>query len=160
MSIYKTPDADVELVEEKKPQPFKAIIYGRLVSVVLIVIASGIQGVAFTLINFEDVMAFESPEDAKNYFTGNLSFLIIDIVVSFLILYFAGTRVRKYARGQEIKYALVLSVLTFLIHLTFFIYKNSFFDYPLWYNASLLLIIFMGIFGGARPEKVRSIEGQ
>lgn len=85
MSIYKTPEADVELVVEKKLQPFKAIIYGLLVSVVLIVIASGIQGVAFTLINFEDVMAFESPEDAKNYFTGNLSFLIIDIVVSFFI---------------------------------------------------------------------------
>ena len=153
MSIYKTPEADVELVVEKKLQPFKAIIYGLLVSVVLIVIASGIQGVAFTLINFEDVMAFESPEDAKNYFTGNLSFLIIDIVVSFFILYFAGTRVRKYAQGQEIKYALVLSVLTFLIHLTFFIYKNSISDYPLWYNASLLLIIFIGIFCGARPEK-------
>ena len=155
MSIYKTPDANVELVAEKEPQPLKAIIYGLLVSVVLIIVAGGIQGLIFTLINFEDVMKFESPEDAKNYFTGNLYFLITDIVVSFAILYFAGTRVKKFASGQETKYALVLSFLTFLIHLTFFIYKNSFSDYPLWYNALLLLIIFIGIFCGARPEKRR-----
>lgn len=148
MDAYKTPESDVELNPGRDFKPIKAIILGLLVSVVLSFVVSIIEGVIAGIILRVDLF---SEHDLDAALSQNTTFLLTDVLITALLLFFAGRVVRKYTPRKEILFGFILSCLTFAVFLPIALSSNTFTTYPLWYNAASLLVIFVGVYLGARP---------
>ena len=149
MDAYKTPASDLEEGQQRAIKPVKAIVYGLLISIVLTSIASMLEGIIFGIalgVNLQDEAQFTS------VLANNLGFLLFDLIMTFALLYYAGTRARKYAPSKEVFYGVVLAVITFAIYLLIFVLSDSFSLYPLWYNLLSLIVVFTAILYGAKPK--------
>jgi len=146
LDAYKTPTSDLN-TDIKIFSPAKAIIYGLCISVILTSIASMIEGIAFGFVlgvDFSDESAFESA------LANSMVFMVFDIAMSALILFFAGKSVGKRVQGQEAKYGVIVYLLTFAIYLPLFIISDAFTIWPIWYNFISLIVVLSAIYFGAK----------
>ncbi len=151
VDIYKTPESELDIETTAKFKPIKAIVFGLLVSVVLLMFIGIIEGfVAAFLFGF-------NLEDMKNITTtlsNSTTYLIADLLITSVILFYAGRVVRKYAPHKEMLFAVIVTILTAAIYIPLGISANSFSIYPVWYSILSTIIVFGAIILGARPRKV------
>jgi hypothetical protein len=150
MNIYKTPDSNSEKPETPELKPINAICYGLLISVVLTIIVSMVEVMVFAAI----IAATQGVENiSADFFAENSLFLTIDLIVTFGCLFYAGKITGKYAFGQELKFGLIVAVLTFLIYVLIYFSIESTANYPIWYDLITFINIFVGILWGAKSAK-------
>ncbi len=149
MDAYQPPNSDLTIDNKRPFKPVKAVLYGLSIAFFLTTIVSTIVFVVLGIISGVDV----GNEDALNtLFASNPLFLFIDIALTGVILYFAGSVVGKHTRGKEIKYAIIVSALLLIIITPLFVLTESFSTYPMWYNLSSFIIIPVGIYFGAKSK--------
>ncbi len=150
MNIYKTPDSNSEKPESLQFKPVNAICYGLLIAVVLTMIVSTVEAMAFAAI----IAITQGVESiSADFFAENSLFLAIDLMVTFACLFYAGQMTGKYAFGQELKFGLIVALLTLLIYVLIYISIESTENYPLWYDLMTFINIFVGILWGAKSVK-------
>lgn len=150
MDVYKSPDSDVDMNSGNKFKPVKAILLGLLISVILVMIVSVIESIVFAIALGADLT---NESSLNEVLTNSKLFLVTDLVLTALILFFAGVVVRKYTPNKEVLFGLILSSLTLAIYLPLALSSNTFSDYPLWYNILTLIIIYAAVFMGAKPRR-------
>ena len=150
MHAYKTPSANLTPPQQIPFKPVKAILIGLLYTIVLMLFVSSVLLVTFIFIldlNNADPTVYET------VIPKSVSYLITDILISFVILYLAGRAACKHAPNQEIKYGLILSVLTLLIYVPFSYSGDTISNYPLWYILISLANVFIAIYFGAKSRR-------
>ena len=146
MDAYKTPEADLATSKAPVFKPVKAILYGLSVSIILAFIVGIIESVLFGIVmgvDMADEGAFSSA------LASSTAFLAGDTILSALVLYFAGKVVAKHVPGKEIKYGMILTILTLAIYLPIFVATDSYSIYPIWYNLIAFVVIVLAIYLGA-----------
>jgi len=149
MDAYKTPSANLEVNVGLPFQPIKGLLFGLLYAIGLMFLISSMVLLGFVLLlglDLTDPKLFES--DLNN----RTSYLITDLIVSFVILFFAGRATGKYTPHKEIKYGVVLALLTCLIYVPLSFFGDEYSDYPIWYNALSVLSVFIAIYFGAKSR--------
>jgi hypothetical protein len=150
MNIYKTPDSSNQEPENRQCKPINAICYGLLISIVLTMIVSIIEVMIFAII----IAVTQGSENiSADFMTGNSLFLIIDLIVTFGCLFYAGKITGKYAFGQELKFGLIVALLTLLIYVLIYFTIDSTENYPVWYDLMTYINIFVAILWGAKSVK-------
>jgi hypothetical protein len=150
MDAYKTPQADVDVVVGRAYQPVKALVLGLLVSVVLALVVSIIETIAVAIAFGLDLT---KESELMALVSRNITFMLFDLLVTALIMFFAGSVVGRYTPGKEVKFGLILSVLTLAVFVPMSLISNSYAQYPLWYHAVSVASIFIAIYLGARPRR-------
>ncbi|HEY0893668.1 MAG TPA: hypothetical protein VGE32_11475, partial [Cellvibrio sp.] len=150
---YKTPESNLELPPQKVFKPIKALVYGLLVSVGLLFVVSALEFFAFAFMNREQIASFTSEQEINAFFSSSSVFLVVDICMSFAVLYLAGTIIRKYAVGYELKFGVILALVTFCVHLLFYKMNDPRSTFPFWYDAAGFISIFAAILLGSRAKK-------
>ena len=98
MDPYKTPDADLTTEPQRQFKPVKAILYGLMISIIVVAIVSMIEGIGFGIalgVDFNDREAF------KSALANSIAFMVTDLIVSTFVFYFAGRVVGKRVPGKE-----------------------------------------------------------
>lgn len=147
MDVYKTPEAVLNTSENIVFSPFKAIMFGLCISIILASIVSMIESIAFGIVlgvDFNDQSSFESA------LANSTVFLVVDIVVSSFILFFAGKSVGRRVPGKEEKYGIIVSLLTLFIYLPLYVVSDAFSVWPIWYNLMSLTVVLSAIYFGAK----------
>jgi hypothetical protein len=152
MDAYKTPESNLELPQQRPFKPIKALVFGLLVSVGLMFLISTVLSIIFYLLNIDVIEKFADESEITLFVSRNIPYLISDLIASFAVLYFSGTIVRKYAVGYELKFAVILSLLTFAALLLFVGMDDTEEDFPMWYSVASFASIFVGIILGARAK--------
>ena len=151
MDVYKSPESDVEIESNSDFKPIRAIIYGLLVSIVLVMFVSIIESIVFAIALGADLTS----EAAVTAALSNSSlYLTVDLVIMALILFFAGRVVRKYTPRKEILFGLVLTFITLGVYILLVISAETYLKYPIWYNVFSVVVIFSAISYGAKPRKM------
>jgi hypothetical protein len=153
MNNYKTPDSNLDVEQTRTCKPIKAVVYGLLVSVGVLMTASNIEAIVFLLLNREAISSLGSENEIKNFLASSNIFLTMDLLISMAILYWAGTIIRKQAYNKEIKYGLIVSCITSAVMLAIYFIDNAYEIYPIWYSTLAFLSVFVVIFYGAKPRK-------
>ncbi|MDH5784138.1 MAG: hypothetical protein OEZ16_00850 [Chromatiales bacterium] len=149
MDIYKAPESDIEGEQKNKFSPVKAIVFGWLVSVVVVLTASVIETTIAAMLLNVDVMNESSLHLAL---ANNMAFLLVDLSMSSLIMFYAGRVIRRYAVDRETMFAVILSLLTLGTFYLLVINTAAWKIYPVWYNALTIVAIFAAIMLGARKK--------
>lgn len=134
----------------RAPSPAKAVIYGLLITLVLRLLASTLIG---TIVAETSGVDFEDAHAINTALAGNMVFLVTDLLVAGLLMFFAGTIIYRYASPDHIKIAMVVVVITVLVYFYLLLSSGSFDVYPLWYNAVLFFIVVAGIVAGAKRQE-------
>ena len=151
MDIYKTPESELDIETTAKFRPVKAIVFGLLVSVVLLMFIGIIEGfVAAFLLGFN----LEDMKNINTILSNNTAYLIADLLITSVILFYAGRVVRKYAPRKEMMFAVIVTILTSAIYIPLGISANSYSIDPVWYSIVSTILLFGAIIIGARPRKV------
>jgi len=149
MDAYKTPDSNLETNETLHFKPIKAVLFGLLIAIVLGLIVSTIT--ALTIAVFEGI-DLSNQDELEKYLASNYYYLLIDILITFFVLYWAGTVVKKYVPGKEKLYAMIVTALTVIIIALMLFMYGSYEMYPIWYNFTSILSIPIAIYWGAIPN--------
>ena len=147
--IFSSPGSTAEKSKEGQYSPVKAIVYGLLVSVVLASLVSMIGSIIFAVLTEVELGSESKSADAL---ANSITFLSINVVLYSLIMYYAGTVVKKYASSKETKFGVIVSTLTFIIYVLLFYGSNSFTEFPVWYNAAVFLAMVSAINYGTKSK--------
>lgn len=150
MDIYKTPDSKNQEPHNHQFKPVSAIAYGLLISIVLSTVVTIIEAIVFGIMIglTQGTEAF-----SEDLFTKNSSFLLIDLILTFTCLYFAGRVTGKFAFGQELKFGLIVALITFFIYIAFYMLMDTGDQYPLWYDLGSFASVFVAVLLGANSIK-------
>lgn len=145
MEEYISPRSELieGLIREHKP--VLGIVIGLLTAVVVSTITSIIIAILFTLVLKLDP---KSPQFLSILYE-NYSYLIVELAVSTVVLFFAGRSVGKRTPGKELKYGLVLSVLILVLYILSELLLGNGIRYPTWYVVLSFSIFFVAIPYGA-----------
>jgi magnesium-transporting ATPase (P-type) len=152
MDAYKTPNSNLEPQPERPFRPIKALVYGLLISVGVLLVVSAIEMFIVALLNHELLSTLQNEDEINQFFAQNTLFLAVDLVISFVILYLAGTMIGRYATGYEWKFAVILALLTLCIHLIFYNLNENDDVFPMWYSLAGFASIFVAILWGAKAK--------
>lgn len=152
MDAYKTPESNLDPTSGRIFKPVKALTYGLFVSLGILLIASNIVGIIFLLLNRESISSLTNEREIQLFLANNIPFLLVDFFMSVAILFYAGTRIRRFACNQEIKYGFILASITFTILLAVYLVEKSYEIYPLWYSFIVFSSTFIAILLGAKPK--------
>ncbi|MBK8188401.1 MAG: hypothetical protein IPK77_14740 [Cellvibrio sp.] len=155
MDIYKTPDANTQK-PQRQLKPINAIAYGLLVSIVLTLIVSFVEGIVFGII----IAITQGVEYiTEDFMARNAVFLFIDLLVTSACLFYAGKITGRYAPQQELKFGLIVAGITLVIYWLIYSFLGSDkVNYPIWYEIASFAVIFIAILLGAKS--VKSAENQ
>lgn len=134
-------------VEREVYSPPKAIAYGLLISVVLASLVSMLGSIVFAILA-EPELGSESRSVAA--LSDSIVFLIVNVSLYTLIMYYAGSVVKRYAASREVGFGAIVSALTVTIYIFLFMASNTFSEFPVWYNISVFLTIVVALNFGAR----------
>lgn len=149
MDAYKAPEAELTTSKDLPFRPVKALSLGLLIIVVLGSVVSLVEGVVFAFIlgaNLADERSFEAA------LAGSHVFLMIDIVLTGLLLFWGGRITAKHVPGKEMKYGMILIAISLSIYTLFYVSIDSLSAYPMWYNVASYLVTVLGIYLGARSK--------
>lgn len=148
MDVYKSPKADVS-DNKKEFAPVKAVLLGLLVAIIVSSVASFIEVIIYVLFLDLDITQANLEAELSN----NIFFLVTDTLITGLIFFWAGRIVGNRTAGKELLYGLVVASLSFIIMLPLFITSNAFSVWPLWYNLSAFILLFIGTMVGSISTK-------
>jgi type III secretory pathway component EscS len=155
MDIYKAPDSNNQTPQTRQLKPINAICYGLLISVALTTIVSIVEGIIFGII----VAITQGAEKlSADFIAENSLFLAIDLIVTFVCLFYAGKITGKYASGQELKFGLIVALITSAFYILIYSTMDITAAYPIWYNLASFVIIFVAILLGAKTMKQKSAD--
>lgn len=130
MDAYKTPASNLYIENERPYKPVAGILIGLCFSVLLMHLSSTIIAIIFGALSGEAI----TEENFSSMLAGSNLYLLADTVVSAVVLFFAGRAIGKRTKGKEIKFAIILALITLSIYLPIYIFSNAFIEYPVWYN--------------------------
>jgi hypothetical protein len=107
-------------------KPFKTIILGVLLTLILIV-GSGVPLMMF----FADTHS----SDIEKSLLGNSTYLSLSLITSFLCAVLSAYLATKYSPSAEVKFGIIIGAVVILISLPLWLAGNTFQTYPIWYSA-------------------------
>ena len=144
MDIYKTPGSELIDDRNRPYKPVRGIFVGLSYTIVLTMIASMILLFVF---GFDLASPSLESEIADSSF-----FMFSDTIISALVMFFAGRAVGKRTPGKELKFGVILAVITAVIYLIFMISTESFKTYPLIYNLATFVVTAIAIPYGSKSS--------
>ena len=146
MDVYKTPGS--ELIDENN-RPFKpvkgilvslsyTILLATIVSIIWLLASGTLLGFDLTSPNLESEMANSD------------IYMISDTIVSAIVLFLGGRAVGKRTPGKELKFGVILAIITAIIYLILMIATESFKTYPLIYHLILFVITAIAVPYGSK----------
>ena len=151
MNEYKTPESDLIVDENRIYSPIKAVVYGLCVSIILVNIVSLIEVIIFGAITGLD---FSDENTVEAALSNSSIFMVSDIVVSALVLFFAGIVIGKHVPGKESKFGIIVSIITVVIYFPLFFVSDAFVIWPFWYNFFGMLAVSAIYFGAKSKSNV------
>jgi len=79
--------------------------------------------------------------------------MLVDLVISTSICYFAGIVVGRHTPGKEYRYAIIVCIITLAFYLLLEFSGDSNYSYPLWFNLLTYFLTPAAILFGARPAR-------
>ncbi len=146
MDVYKTPGS--ELIEENnRPyKPVKGILVGLSYTILLATIISMIWLFAFgALLGFD----LTSP-NLETEMANSTLYMISDTIVSTIILFLGGRAIGKRTPGKELKFGVILAVITAIIYLILMIATESLKTFPLIYILITFVITAIAVPYGSK----------
>lgn len=158
MDAYKAPQAELTGSSELPVRPAKGLILGLVIIVVIGSLVSLIEGVVFAIILGIDLVNEQKFEAAL---AGSPGFLIFDLLLTGVLFFWGGRAMAKHVPGQEMKYAIVLTLVSIAIYVLLYVSVDSLSAYPMWYNVLSFVITVVAIIFGARSriKKKTSAKG-
>jgi len=157
VDFYQPPKSDVKVPTTLVFKPVKGIVLGILIGVGVLLLASYIEIViSVTLLSIGNLSQSgdADPYQALASLAKNRVFLITDIVLSGLILFWAGRVQATYAPGKEIKFGLLLAVIVFCVLTVLSLAQPENLDtYPQWYTIVSMSLPFPAIQFGAYSRR-------
>jgi len=142
MDVYKTPNSELIDDNNRPYKPVKGILVGLSYTIVLAMIASVVLifvfGFDLTSPNLESEMANSG------------FFMLSDTIIGAIVLFFGGRAVGKRTPGKELKFGVILAIITTVIYLIVMIPAESFKTYPLIYNLATFVITAIAIPYGSK----------
>lgn len=150
MDIYKTPTPGNK-PQERQLKPINAIAYGLLVSILLTMLVSLVEGIIFGII----VAITQGVENiTEDFIASNNMFLLIDLVVTFACLFYAGKVTGRYSPQQELKFGSIVAGITLIAYwMIYTLLGSDKVNYPIWYEIASFACIFVAILLGAKSMK-------
>lgn len=127
--------------------PLMATIYGLLITLVLRTIISVIAG---TIIAETSGVDFDDANAINAILAASLTFLITDLILTAVLMYWAGRVVRRYSEPSQLKIGWLVTVVTVAVYFMINYTSGVFTTYPFWYNVCLLVVVVAGIFAGCK----------
>ena len=150
MHVYKTPESGLEINEEVQFKPVKAIVFSLSISIILLTILSNFFAIVFAIVLGVD---FSIENEFDNVLNSSFIYLLIDLVISSIVLYFVGTIINNYVSGKETIYIVIVSVITIIYYEYLFDSSGYIVPYPLWYDLSSSAIVPIFIYVGSKYKK-------
>lgn len=147
MDVYKAPDSNLDIAQAPLFQPWKGILLGLLISFVFHQLMSNI--VAVTYISMKYNATILQSIKYETFLFNNKIFLANDLAISIIMCLIAGYRLSKYVVNKEIKYAVILATILFLISVVLSFYSDNYKNFPDWYLISSYLSPFLATYLGA-----------
>ena len=107
MEVNKTSQSKLSTVDVREFKPVKGILIGLVITVWVVYIVTIIELIVFRLIS----SIVLSASDVELQLENNWLFLIMDLLICTVIVFFAGRSVGKRTPGKEIKYGFILTVM-------------------------------------------------
>lgn len=146
MDAYRTPASGLHTENQRVSKPISGILIGLCFTILLTTLTSSIMAVVFAA----SLDAGVTIENLNSEIAKNSIYLLADLAVSSIVIFFAGRAIGKRTPGKEIHYGIILSVITLLIYLPMFWYTNALITYPIWYNLLVLFSLFLILPLGAK----------
>lgn len=127
-------------------RPYRGLLIGLFIALVVALLAGGSVGFVFLkYIDFADLQ-----NDLPTLIAESRNFLVILLLVSIVVMFFAGRAVGSHAPGREGAYGVILATLVAIIQL--FLYKayDGFWFFPAWFNIVLFVTMYGAICLGAK----------
>ncbi|GAB4192108.1 MAG: hypothetical protein Tsb002_21510 [Wenzhouxiangellaceae bacterium] len=151
MNHYQTPQASLKR-EQLTDRPVKALLLGGLIAFVVVNIVSTLSAVVFVVmngVNMLDEAAF------TRALADSTMYLIFDLLLSAVIMYFAGRVAGRYAPGQAQWIGIVLGVMTVIVYGLLYLILDAYSDWPVWYMVlSFSLMLVMPIIGAHASSRL------
>lgn len=146
MEVYKAPESDLLRSDDIEIKPIKSILVGLTLTIIVVSIVSSIIMIVAALLLGLDI----TNDEVMQQLTEETGLLLVDVIISFGLLFLSGYYAAKYVPTKEIKYGVILATLTLAIYIVLFILSDTFSLFPLWYNLLSLLIVVLAIVFGAK----------
>lgn len=128
-------------------KPVKAIVIGLLLCFLCLSIISTLIALVYGTYLGIDFSSHIFPQELANYYP----YLFSDFAISVLFLLWCGKYLTKYSPGEEIKYALIVGILTSLIGVAVTLLDfRAYSAFPLWYMILSVLLTPVLIYYGAK----------
>ena len=142
MDVYKTPNSELIDDYNRPYKPVRAILVGLSYSIVLAMIASMILLFVF---GFDLTSPNLDSEIANSNF-----FMLSDTIIAAIVLFFGGRAVGKRTPGKELKFGVILAIITAVIYLMAMISTESYKISPLIYTLASFVIPVIAIPYGSK----------
>jgi len=146
MDIYRTPQSELVSGTIRPYAPYKGLLIGLLHTIFLVTLVSYVWLFLFGAINGLDISAPNFGVNVKN----NPIYLATDVMVTVVVLYFAGRGIGFRTPGEELKFGVILGVLTVAIYLSLILTTGGLFKHSLFYNLAYLASPLLAIPLGAK----------
>ncbi|MDP3815805.1 hypothetical protein [Pseudomonas sp.] len=146
MDAYKTPASDLHVEGEIEYRPLAGLLIGLCFAVLLTSLTSTILCIAFGVLLGADL----SSENFVIELASNNFYLLTDIAISAIVVFYAGRATGKRTHGKEIKFGAILAIITLAMSLLLSIYTDAFSIFPAWYTALATISIIILIPFGAK----------
>ncbi len=150
MDAYKTPASKLIDNTNRPFEPVKGVLVGLIYTVIITTITS----IAW-LVAVGSILGFDlASPDLESEMAQSPIYLISDMIVGAVILYFGGRAVGTRTPGKEIKYGAVLATITVFVYMALMIATESLDTYPLVYTLATIVITIAVIpYGSKRAAK-------
>lgn len=111
--------------------------------------------IASMILLFIFVVAFRLGQASPNLeseIANNSLFMLSDTILGSIVLFFGGRAAGKRTPGKELKFGVILAIITVIVYLIFMIATESFKTYPLIYNLATFVIAAIAIPYGAKSS--------
>ena len=136
MDAYKTPESELINDNNRPYKPIKGVLIGLIYTIVLATIISMIWLFAFGAILGFDLTSPNLESEMAN----STPYMISDAIVSAILLFLGGRAVGKRTPGKELKFGVILAIITAIIYLILMIATESLKTFPLIYILMTFVI--------------------
>ena len=113
-NVYQTPGSDLNIEEERKGSPVKAILVALVVDIVVTTLLGAVTGFVYGYMLAAEGMTADQVQDAL---VNGTTFYILSIVTGSVVSIYAGYLCAKIANYREYTWALILGVILIVFSL-------------------------------------------
>lgn len=150
--VHKITEIEEPIMAAAEIRPVKTILIGLVMAVFVVGTISLILAMVFGALTGADL----TTEKLMLDLAGNNLYLVSDLFLTFIALLMCGYVAVKHVPSEEIKYGLILGVITFVLYGVMLAFTESISAYPTWYLALSILIVIPAVLFGAKRRMIHA----